>query len=163
MPGYVKFTGDYAKLKGMGYKFQKLFASNYMQWNLGDLRVWKKGSDITYDDYDLYDYITFVRSNPTYRTYNSMFGKKELIYSFLVSVDDKNNTTFLSFTEENKKLYLGNMDEWKEWEEDSGEPAPAYMTSKRLDVEMLAQLKELEDLGWVELVELDAEGKELKK
>ena len=41
--GYVKFTGDYSKLKGMGFTFQKLFANNYMQWERNSFRVWKKG------------------------------------------------------------------------------------------------------------------------
>ena len=61
--GYVKFTGDYSKLKSMGYTFQRLYAANYMQWNRGDLRVWRKGSDITHDEFNLYDFISFMRSN----------------------------------------------------------------------------------------------------
>jgi len=48
---HIHFKGDYAKLKSMGYAFQKLYASNYMQWcsdkGEGDLRVWKKGAELT--------------------------------------------------------------------------------------------------------------------
>lgn len=150
---YVRFTGDYAKLKTMGYKFQKLYASNYMQWNRGDLRIWRKGSDITHDELDLYDFITFIRSKPVFRTYNSMFGKKELVYSYIISIDDKNNTILLPYTEKNKNLYIANIKEWDAWDKDSGDPSPDFMTTKRLDTELLAQLKELEDLGWLELTE----------
>jgi hypothetical protein len=44
---YITFNGDYSALKGMGYTFQKLFADNYMQWCKGDVRVWKKGAEVT--------------------------------------------------------------------------------------------------------------------
>lgn len=59
---YIKFTGKYTDLQDMGYKFQKLFARNYMQWckhvdpeGYGHcIRVWKKGGgDVEFDD--LYD------------------------------------------------------------------------------------------------------------
>lgn len=154
--GYVKFTGDYAKLKTMGYKFQKLYASNYMQWNKGDLRVWRKGADMTHDEFSLYDFITFIRTNPVFRTYKSMYKSMGLVSSFLTTTDSKNNTTFLSYTDENFKLYRGNMDAWKEWADEGkekGEPEPAYMSSKRLDTELLEQLQELKDLDWYELAE----------
>lgn len=44
----IGFTGDYAQLKHMGFKFQKLFASNYMQWHhkKADISIWKKGADV---------------------------------------------------------------------------------------------------------------------
>lgn len=47
---FVKFTGDFAQLKDLGYSFQKLYAANYQQWNKDDLRVWKKGQDVTHDE-----------------------------------------------------------------------------------------------------------------
>lgn len=46
---YVAFTGEYNQLKPMGFEFQKLYASNYQQWSLEDLRVWKKGAELTFD------------------------------------------------------------------------------------------------------------------
>lgn len=30
----LAFHGDYSALKGMGFTFQKLYAGNYMQWEL---------------------------------------------------------------------------------------------------------------------------------
>lgn len=48
---YVRFTGDFAQLKKLGYDFQKLYAANYQQWNKGSVRVWRKGSDVTLDQY----------------------------------------------------------------------------------------------------------------
>lgn len=46
---YIRFLGDYSKLKSMGFAFQKLYASNYMQWCKGTTRVWKKGQEVTHD------------------------------------------------------------------------------------------------------------------
>jgi hypothetical protein len=50
---YIRFNGDYSKLKKQGFKFQKLYAANYMQWCRPDLnlRVWKKGGDVTLGRY----------------------------------------------------------------------------------------------------------------
>ncbi len=46
---YIKFVGDYGKLKSMGFEFCRLFASNYMQWCNNETRVWKKGEEVTLD------------------------------------------------------------------------------------------------------------------
>lgn len=48
---HIHFKGEYAKLKSMGYQFQRLYAGNYMQWcsdgGEGELRVWKRGAQLT--------------------------------------------------------------------------------------------------------------------
>ena len=49
MSSYIKFIGDYSKLKPMGFEFQRLYASNYMQWHKDGYRVWKKGAELTID------------------------------------------------------------------------------------------------------------------
>lgn len=52
---FIEFSGDYSKLKSMGFSFQKLYAGNYMQWAHSDsefgssTRIWKKGSEVTID------------------------------------------------------------------------------------------------------------------
>ncbi len=46
---YIRFTGDYGKLKSMGFGFQRLFAGNYMQWCNKNTRVWKRGTEVTHD------------------------------------------------------------------------------------------------------------------
>ena len=148
--GYVKFTGDYSKLKSMGYTFQRLYAANYMQWNRGDLRVWRKGSDITHDEFNLYDFISFMRSNPVVREYEGSGGK---IVSFLIEYDDKNNVKFLPYDDVNRRRMSESMTAWGEWDKDSGEPAPIMMSSKAVPMELIEQLQELNDLGWYELVD----------
>ena len=49
----VKFIGAYRDLKHIGFKFQKLYAMNYMQWHHepSDIRIWKKGNDVTCNQY----------------------------------------------------------------------------------------------------------------
>ena len=49
----IAFTGPYPELKALGFEFQKLYASNYMQWHHedSDLRVWKKGAEVTCNQY----------------------------------------------------------------------------------------------------------------
>lgn len=59
MGKYIKFTGEYAKLKELGYVFQKLFANNYMQWNNNGFRVWKKGAELTIDKFTNYEGAVF--------------------------------------------------------------------------------------------------------
>ena len=154
--GWVKFTGDYAKLKTMGYKFQKLYARNYMSWNRGDLWIFKVGKDITHNEFNLYDFISFMRTNPVVREYESN-ARNSKIVSFLIEYDDKGNTKFLPYDEENRRRMSRSMDAWREWEEDSGEPAPIMMSSKAVPYELIEQLQELNDLGWYELVEGDLE------
>jgi len=57
----IVFTGEYNKLKSMGFGFQKLYAGNYMQWaketteHLCDTRVWKKGAEVTIDELTNYE------------------------------------------------------------------------------------------------------------
>ena len=51
MNRYIKFVGAYSDLKQAGFTFQKLYASNYMQWEKDGFRVWKKGGDMTIDRY----------------------------------------------------------------------------------------------------------------
>lgn len=50
----LEFLGRYSELKAHGYKFQKLYAANYMQWSYGDfnhrIRIWKKGNSVELDN-----------------------------------------------------------------------------------------------------------------
>tara|TARA_Y100001001_G_scaffold152479_1_gene165148 strand:- start:293 stop:829 length:537 start_codon:yes stop_codon:yes gene_type:complete len=51
----LAFHGDYSALKGMGFTFQKLYADNYMQWeletrkHLSSVRIWKRQPQVTVD------------------------------------------------------------------------------------------------------------------
>ena len=111
--GYLKFTGDYKKLKSMGFEFQKLYANNYMQWHKNHFRVWKKGSDITHDEYDLYQLVKFLQTNPKVKTYKDKDGNLESItfYKFRDSNSDR-EYYYGERNEENVKRYVKNQKAW---------------------------------------------------
>lgn len=46
---YVRFQGQYAELKRMGYEFVKSRPGDRLQWRKGRIRVFKKGHDVTMD------------------------------------------------------------------------------------------------------------------
>jgi hypothetical protein len=82
---YIKFIGDYGKLKKMGYQFSRMFASNYMCWckhvdpeGYGDcIRVWKGGADVEFNDLFSSSYLVLeaiMRGEMAEVVYN-FFGK----------------------------------------------------------------------------------------
>lgn len=154
--GWVKFTGEYGKLKTMGYTFQKLYAANYMSWHRGDLFIFKKGHDITHSEMNLYDFISFMRTHPVVKEHSYGHGDDAgVIVSFIIEYDDKNNVKFFPYDDENRKRMVDTMMEWGEWDKDSGKPAPPMMSTRAVNKELIEQLKELNDLGWYELVHED--------
>lgn len=153
MQGYVKFTGDYSMLKSMGFTFQRLFAGNYMQWCRDHLRVWKKGSDITHDDYDLYKLIKFLRTEPLLRDYKTgNFGAFQFY-----SDPDRNIYDYYPVTEENVKRYRDNMELWSSDNYDENNPPPYLGSMFSISKQVIADIKEFESLGWLELVDLPDE------
>ncbi|PLS19159.1 hypothetical protein CVD28_01755 [Bacillus sp. M6-12] len=48
---YIQFTGDFKKLIPMGYKFSKLYASNYICYHKDELWIWKKGKELEIADF----------------------------------------------------------------------------------------------------------------
>ena len=143
---YLKFTGDYTALKGMGYKFQKLYANNYMSWSKNGVYIFKRGADITHGEFDLYKLVTFWRTNPKVRTH-------ECGVSFFKFYNnpDTNDYDYYPYTDENIAKYRANLDEWGKWSEESGEDAPECMSSIMVGHDLLTQLEELNELGWYEL------------
>ena len=61
----LKFKGKYGELKNHGYKFQKMYASDYLCWHKkvsefssNAIWIWKKGSEV--EIRDLYEYSGIV-------------------------------------------------------------------------------------------------------
>lgn len=135
MSKYIKFTGDYSKLKTMGFTFQRLYASNYMQWCNDDTRVWKKGSDVTLDRipceglfFELYmqhrDNLPFSKPGP--------YGG-----SYLRLIYDRENGT-VSF-------------DYDKYIKQTRDIAIPTLECIAMTVRTLAPLEEFIKLGWVEL------------
>lgn len=143
--GYLKFTGDYAELKNLGYKFQKLFANNYMSWSKNRVFIFKKGSDITHGNIDLYKLVMFLKTNPIVRSN----GKSISFFKFYTN-EDTNEYEYYPITKENITKYRANLDEWGKWDKDSGIQAPECMSMEHVGNDLMEQIKELTDRGWVE-------------
>lgn len=156
--GYVKFTGDYSKLKGMGFTFQKLFAGNYMQWHRNSFRVWKRGGDITHDDFKLFKLIRFMRTKPEVRTTTWRNGTTSFVFYKMYYATEYNDYDYdyHPYDEEHinmfKEYYQAVDAHIKAGGDGSDDDFPepigdtVYVSKKQMDV-----LKEFEDLGWYEL------------
>lgn len=150
MNKYVKFTGDFAQLKNMGFKFQKLYANNYMQWEKGGFRVWKGAKDVTSDRIsDLYQFLKCVDAGMM-RLRKSKFGKTQnYIVEFHVH-NDEHETVYID-ADEGEKIRKEQMnlndEEWK-LIADKDVVCSNYIPEHYLDT-----YKELKELGWIELVD----------
>lgn len=156
--GYVKFTGEYNKLKGMGYEFQKLYASNYMQWCKDHFRIWKKGNDITHDEYDLYKLISFLQTNPKVKIYKDKEGNLESItfYKFRDSNDDPYSYYYGERNEENEKRYAKNQKAWLNLPKDApDEDVPPSYDWVWVRKDTLDFIQDLKDKGLYELAEYE--------
>ena len=150
--GYVKFTGDYSKLKSMGFTFQKLYANNYMQWERRSFRVWKKGHDIVHDDYNLFRLIKFLRTNPRLRTHTYPNG--DVSHSFYkMYYGDEFNAYNYDYHAPSKEIVQKFQDYYKACNDRSDdEPFPEPIGDMVfITPELLKDLQELKDLGWYEL------------
>ena len=133
---YIKFTGEYSKLKSMGFTSQRLYAGNYMQWCNNDTRVWKKGAEVTMGRLTNFEGLFFelyTETNPEDLEF-TRYGHLPVI------LDRKGNS--VSF---NYKEYL--QYERECW--DNGTFSDLEVVY--LDKEYLAPLDEFIRLGWVEL------------
>lgn len=152
--GYVKFTGDYSKLKDMGYGFQKLYASNYMQWEKNGFRIWKKGHDITHDEYNLYKLITFFRTNPKMRITSYKDGQTTFVFYKFYKDAKAREYEFRPYDEEHHQIYGDTIRRWgKVTDNTPKEEMPLPHTTICVTKEFLDQLQGLKDMGLYELIE----------
>jgi hypothetical protein len=143
--GYLKFTGDYASLKTLGYKFQKLFAGNYMSWSKEGVFIFKKGADVSHGNINLFKLVEFLKTDPAVR-----ISPRGIAFYKFYSDPDTNQYDYYPLTEENRTKYRANMDEWGTWDKDGNEPAPEYMSMEHVSNKILDLIKELNDRGWIE-------------
>lgn len=156
---YLKFTGDYAKLKSMGYTFCKLFAANYMAWSKGGMFIYKKGAEVTDGNLDLGKFMLFMEAQPLVRDYGTGIS----FFKFYTNVDE-NEYDYHPWSDENRQRIRDSMVEWADWNEDSGEPAPKYLgDSFQVSKKKIAQLEELKALGWIEVAYMDDHGNDVDK
>lgn len=145
---YVRFTGVFKELKSHDFKFCKLFAYNYMQWSKHGVRVWKRGRDLTIDNYDAYKLIKFFQGNPrvSIGEYSLGFYKmKNDDGTFYYSpADDATIQIYKARREEIYKLMHAGVDH-EDW--------PVSHEPVFIDLETMETLKALKALGWFELID----------
>jgi len=144
--GYLKFTGDYAALKTLGYKFQKLYAANYMSWSKEGVFIFKKGADVSHGNINLFKLVEFLKTDPAVRI-GSHGG---IAFYKFYSDTDTNQYDYYPLTEENKAKYGANLHEWGTWDKDGDEPAPEVYSLEHVSDKILNLIKELNDRGWIE-------------
>lgn len=137
---YIKFTGDFGKLKSMGYEFGKLFASNYMQWSRGGTRVWKKGGDVTLERVLNHTGVFFevYMANRNNLPWQTISGRDRLY----VVVNQEDGTVSFDY-----ESYVA------ECREAMAVPRAYKLESRSMSRKELEPLEELIELGWVELAE----------
>ena len=146
--GYLKFTGDYTKLKSMGYTFQKLYANNYMSWHKDETFIFKKGADISNGSVNLYKLVEFLRTNPKVKGYDTHIS----FYKFYTNTN-RNEYEFYPMTDENREIYGDNLRAWLNVTDDTPEEEiPEQYDTIAVSKKLLTQLQELKDLGWYELI-----------
>lgn len=157
--GYVKFTGDYSKLKSMGFTFQRLFAGNYMQWHRDHYRVWKKAAELEHDEYNLFKLITFLRTKPLMKKHIMHNGEESYSFYKMYYGTDHNPHAYNyhPYDEETTKKFRDYYQAVHQHIEDKkagkpvGEfPEPlgdmVFIADKDLEV-----YREFDALGWIEL------------
>lgn len=153
--GWVKFTGDYAELKNMGFEFQKLYGNNYMQWSKNGFRVWKRGHDITHDSYNLYKLISFLRTEPIAKKYKD--DGSIVIFKFYDKEDKYKGYTYEPWTDENLQLWRDSSNAWAEWIKYKEEKEPQHISTEYIKQDFFDQWDEFKKLGWCELVPTNEE------
>lgn len=146
--GFVKFTGDYTQLKKLGFRFQKLYARNYMQWEKDGFRVWKRGGDITWDDFCLYRLLKFMETHeiPNVNGY--------LRFYKFYSDPKRNEFEMRPYNEFNHKIYVANFKEWSKVTDDTPDnELPQYIASQGIHADTLQTFRDLCNMGWVEIVD----------
>ena len=153
----ISFTGDYSQLKTMGFKFQKLYAANYMQWHHEEsgIHIWKKGADVTINC------VTGMEG----QLLQMMLDKVEFtMKKSLVNIDHcyyvmyKNNLTNTlhldgsRYKEESKnKMQRYNRDS------ENYNPSPDIWSALSVNLHVMSMLQKFIELDWVKVTEIDGE------
>ena len=141
----IAFTGDYSQLKNMGFVFQKLYASNYMQWHheASDIRIWKKGADLTINQIDGMEgqLLKMLLDNQVFQVHKFNCGNSIRMFKNRVTNELTHNGD--AYYDEIDKGVVGYLD--RMW-------SPLLM-----DQDTMLMLQKLGKLGWVHVKEIEGE------
>jgi hypothetical protein len=166
----LKFIGPYGELKKHGYVFQRLYAHNYMQWcreaSAGKtVRVWKRGNEVEVNDFfhNSAAVAEYVRDHDP-QTFPSVFGGT--YQEWHLAINQKTGEVEPHVYEKHDHIpYIMRDRDDDMWERVTDECKAAMipdMTSEEhrktyreaiVTVEQGDVIRELFELGWVEVVE----------
>ena len=153
----IKFTGDYSKLKTMGYGFQKLYAGNYMQWykqsggeHSARTRIFKRGSDVCMDRLTNFEG-PFFELYMDYKNRGEALPWEDMLYSGR-SLKLVTNQSDYSVSFDYKPYIDQERANMKAFEKDKNTEDVCFdLQTTWLKEPHLTALDELITLGWVEL------------
>ena len=156
---YIKFTGQYNKLKSMGYYFQKLYASNYMQWcfdkpqeykNDTGIRIWKKGADLSIDRVVNHTgaFLEVLLNDGVKMRDKPLYGKP---YGVVYTNRETGELTGDDTGYFNQQKAWG--DACRDKNEELLDTLPMDWESVVVNTRMMDELRRLHDMGWIEVGE----------
>lgn len=151
----IKFTGEYGKLKDMGFKFQKLYASNYMQWHneATELRVWKKGTEVTYERLTGAEgtLLQMIQDNVPFTVRNDMYGKKGKKLITIIR-----NKATLELSADTRPYYEQEKRRGPLWE-DTGKTFEGVWSIEIIKYDTMVMLQDMLRRGWVEVKTIETD------
>ena len=148
----IKFTGEYGKLKDMGFTFQKLYASNYMQWHheATELRVWKKGAEVTYERLTGAEgtLLQMIQDNVPFTVRNGIKDKKVITII--------RNKATLELSADTRPYYLQEKSRGPLWE-DSGKTFEGVWSIEIIKYDTMVMLQDMLRRGWVEVKTIETD------
>ena len=78
-------------------------------------------------------------------------------FFFVLYNEDGNDYEYLPCTEENRKLYRDNLEQWRNYNDET-EVAPPIMGTKPYYTKLMDNINELKKRGWVQLIEDENNG-----
>lgn len=137
----LRFVGDFKKLIPLGYRFQRLFARNYIAYNKNDVWIWKKGKSVDFC---------------------SLEDDSSALLEYLISTDFEINNPFnlVIFNQKTKKMEEYNKEQHElifktltPTKEEAREHANTYKEIF-LSKETMAAIKELYEGDFIAVVEI---------
>jgi len=163
---YIKFVGDYSKLKSMGYEFQKLFAGNYMQWCKrsdgkfsSSTRIFKKGAEVCLDRLTNYEgsffelYMDYKNNGKDLPWKSSSFMKTVYLRVVVNHTDYSASFDYDAYTAQEVANYAA-------FDNDNVDAMVDDLEVVSISKKHLAALDELIELGWAELATMETANNE---
>ena len=145
MSGYVKFTGEWNKLLGMGFVYPKVYDGSRVMYKKDGLTIYRSQSEVYLNNFDLYKFINFMRCDPI-----TLFTD-DTLYVYRLNIE--NEYHYLPVNNHNRYIASKLLSAHALAMHEKRETSTVYMGIEYMDRPTFNVIKELMALGWLELVE----------